>query len=92
MGGIDNAFSIKVGERGVQLSGGQKQRIGIARAIYKGGNILILDEATSALDIKTESRIMETIDNLSTDLTIIIITHRINNLKSCQRLVELSPM
>ena len=90
VGGIDNAFSIKVGERGVQLSGGQKQRIGIARAIYKGGNILILDEATSALDIKTESRIMETIDNLSTDLTIIIITHRLNNLKSCQRLVELS--
>ena len=92
IGGIDNAFNIKVGERGVQLSGGQKQRIGIARAIYKGGNILILDEATSALDVKTERRIMETIDNLSSDLTIIIITHRASNLKSCERLVEISSM
>ena len=44
----------KVGER-VQISGGQRQRIGIARAIYKGGKILILDEATSALDINTEN-------------------------------------
>ena len=89
--GIDDAFKTKVGERGVQLSGGQRQRIGIARAIYKGGNILILDEATSALDIKTESKIMETIDKLSSNLTIIIITHRMSNLQSCDRIIEINP-
>ena len=86
----NEAFNTKVGERGIQLSGGQRQRIGIARAIYKGGNILILDEATSALDIKTEGEIIETIDNLSSELTIIIITHRPSTLFSCNRVIDLS--
>ena len=86
----NDAFNTKVGERGIQLSGGQRQRIGIARAIYKGGNILILDEATSALDIKTEGEIIETIDNLSSELTIIIITHRPSTLLSCNRVIDLS--
>ena len=62
---IDDAFLTIVGERGSKLSGGQRQRIGIARALYKGGNILILDEATSALDQETELSIMKTIDNLN---------------------------
>ncbi len=86
---VEEAYNIKVGERGVQLSGGQRQRIGIARAIYKGGKILIMDEATSALDTKTESEIMRTIDELSSDLTIIIITHRLSTLKSCERVIEI---
>ena len=84
------AFQIEVGERGVQLSGGQRQRIGIARAIYKGGKILILDEATSALDEQTEQKIMSTIDNLSSNLTILIITHRLSTLKSCNRVIDIS--
>ncbi len=86
---VEEAYNIKVGERGVQLSGGQRQRVGIARAIYKGGKILIMDEATSALDTKTESEIMRTIDELSSDLTIIIITHRLSTLKSCERVIEI---
>ena len=79
---IDDAFSTIVGERGSKLSGGQRQRIGIARALYKGGNILILDEATSALDQETELSIMKTIDNLNSGITIIIITHRLSTLKN----------
>ena len=71
------------------MSGGQRQRIGIARALYKGGNFLILDEATSSLDIKTESKIMETIDNLSSRLTILIITHRLTTLNSCDRVIDI---
>ena len=86
----NQAFKIPAGERGVQLSGGQRQRIGIARAIYKGGDLLILDEATSALDTSTESNIMNTIDNLSKDLTILIITHRFSTLKNCDRVIDIN--
>ena len=86
---VNQSYQIRVGERGVQLSGGQRQRIGIARAIYKGGKILILDEATSALDIQTEKKIMETIDELSSNLTILIITHRLSTLNKCDRVIEM---
>ena len=84
------AFKTKVGERGIQLSGGQRQRIGIARALYKGGDILILDEATSSLDINTEAEIMKTVNNLGKDITILIITHRLNNLENCDRVIKIN--
>ena len=78
-----------MGERGIQISGGQRQRIGIARAIYKGGKILILDEATSALDINTEDSIMEFIKNLNKEYTLLIVSHRQNALKSCDRIIDI---
>ena len=65
------------------MSGGQRQRIGIARALYKSPKVLILDEATSALDTQTEKLVMEAINNLDEDLTIIIIAHRLNTLNNC---------
>jgi ATP-binding cassette subfamily B protein len=78
-----------VGERGVRLSGGQRQRIGIARALYKQANVIIFDEATSALDNETEQSVMEAIEGLSEDLTLLIIAHRITTLKGCTQIVEL---
>ncbi len=81
----EKGFFAKVGERGIQISGGQRQRIGIARAIYKGGKILILDEATSALDTDTEDSIMEFINKLNKEYTLIIVSHRSNTLKFCDR-------
>lgn len=78
-----------VGERGVRLSGGQRQRIGIARALYKQADVIIFDEATSSLDNETEQVVMQAIDNLSEDLTIIIIAHRLTTLKNCDQIVEL---
>ncbi len=77
-------------ERGNNLSGGQKQRIAIARAIYKGAEILIFDEATSALDSKTEEEITNAIRELGNEnLTIVIIAHRYTSLKYCDKIYEL---
>lgn len=78
-----------VGERGVRLSGGQRQRIGIARALYKQADVIIFDEATSALDNETEEAVMQAIEGLSDDLTILIIAHRLTTLKKCDQIVEL---
>ena len=78
-----------VGERGVRLSGGQRQRIGIARALYKKAEVLVFDEATSALDNETELAVMEAIEGLSRDLTILIIAHRLSTLKNCDTIVRL---
>jgi ABC-type bacteriocin/lantibiotic exporter with double-glycine peptidase domain len=78
-----------VGERGIRLSGGQRQRIGIARALYKRADVIIFDEATSALDNETEQAVMQAIEGLSQDLTLLIIAHRLTTLKNCTQIVEL---
>ncbi|MFT3858163.1 MAG: ABC transporter ATP-binding protein [Aquabacterium sp.] len=84
-----HAYDAMVGERGVRLSGGQRQRIGIARALYKHACVLILDEATSALDNATERSVMDAIQNLDRELTILIIAHRISTLQHCDVIVRL---
>ena len=78
-----------VGERGISLSGGQRQRIGIARALYKQAKVLILDEATSALDTGTEEAVMNSIDSLSKDLTILMIAHRLSTVARCDRVIQI---
>jgi len=78
-----------VGERGICLSGGQRQRIGIARALYKAADVIILDEATSALDNETEEAVMESIEGLNENYTMLIIAHRLSTLKNCTQIVEL---
>jgi ABC-type bacteriocin/lantibiotic exporter with double-glycine peptidase domain len=79
-----------VGERGIRLSGGQRQRVGIARALYKQASVLVFDEATSALDYDTEESVMQAIGELSHDLTIIIIAHRVTTLRNCTQIIELA--
>nr|WP_235596823.1 ABC transporter ATP-binding protein [Leptospira alstonii] len=78
-----------VGERGIRLSGGQRQRIGIARALYKNASVIVFDEATSALDTETEAAVMEAIDGLGKDLTILLIAHRLTTVRNCDRIIEL---
>ena len=86
---LPSGYGTLVGERGVRLSGGQRQRIGLARALYKPADVLFLDEATSALDNETEQSVMQSIDALGREITVLMIAHRLSTLKSCDRIVEL---
>ena len=79
-----------IGERGRNLSGGQKQRIGIARALYKHDiSLLIFDEATNAIDSSSEKKIFEAITKYIKGITIIIVSHNKDNLKLCNKILDL---
>ena len=78
-----NGYNTKLGERGVKLSGGERQRIGIARALYLDKKIIILDEGTSSLDNITEKNIMASIASMGSDITFIIVAHRITTVEMC---------
>ncbi len=84
-----SGYDTIVGERGIRLSGGQRQRIGIARALYREAKLIIFDEATSALDNETEASVMQAIDALNRDITLLIIAHRTTTLRKCDRIVEI---
>ena len=86
---LPQGYETTVGERGARLSGGQRQRIGIARALYKGVDVLILDEATSALDLETERAVMDGVNRLPADLTVIIVAHRLSTLSGCSEIMEI---
>jgi ATP-binding cassette, subfamily B, bacterial PglK len=83
MAELPQGYDTFVGERGVRLSGGQRQRIGIARALYRDPTLLIMDEATSALDNITERVVMEAVNRIRADKTIILIAHRLTTVKTC---------
>ena len=86
---LPQQYQTIIGERGVRLSGGQRQRIGIARALYNNPQIIIFDEATNALDNQTEADVMDALNNIRKDITIIIIAHRLNTLKNCDIIYKL---
>ncbi len=87
--GLKDGVNTPVGDRGVRLSGGQRQRVGIARALYLNPDILVLDEATSALDNETEQAVMQSIDSLQGNITLIIIAHRLTTIRNCDCIYEI---
>ena len=89
MNGLKDGSKTIVGERGMRLSGGEKQRIAIARSLYNNPEVLIFDEATSALDNATEARLMEAINAVSKERTVVMIAHRLTTLKDCDKIIHM---
>lgn len=86
---LPNGMDTQIGENGIRLSGGERLRLGIARALYRGANLLVFDEATSALDPETEQSVMEAIQNLKGSRTLVIISHRLSTVSQCDRIYNL---
>lgn len=87
---LPNGINTVVGERGIKLSGGQRQRIAIARAFLKDSPILVLDEATSALDSESEHLIQQSLQELMSGRTSIVVAHRLSTIAKLDRIVVLN--
>ena len=85
----ENGYHTSVGENGGLLSGGQRQRIGIARALYRRANVIVFDEATSALDSTTEQAVIDAINGLDSDITVVMIAHRAATLRTCSLIIRI---
>jgi ABC-type bacteriocin/lantibiotic exporter with double-glycine peptidase domain len=75
---LPDGIDTNVGDRGIRLSGGQRQRIAIARALYRGPDLLILDEATNAVDEKSEELIYSSLHAMKKNRVILIVAHRLS--------------
>jgi ATP-binding cassette, subfamily B, bacterial PglK len=87
---LPEGLNTNIGQAGIKISGGQIQRIGIARALYVNPEFLILDEPTSSLDSKSEQQIYETIKNLKSFVTVLIISHKENISDICDKVYKIS--
>jgi ATP-binding cassette subfamily B protein len=86
---LPGQYDYYLGKNGSRLSGGQKQRVGIARALYRNPSVLFFDECTSSLDLMTESDVMSALAELSSDITMVFIAHKVNTLSICNKVFEL---
>jgi ATP-binding cassette subfamily B protein len=87
--GLPDGYDTVVGERGLKLSGGEKQRVAIARVVLKAPDILVFDEATSALDTKTEREIQQSLAEVATGRTTLVIAHRLSTVVDADEILVL---
>lgn len=80
---LPDGLGTVVGELGIRLSGGQRQRVALARAIYRRPRLLILDEGTAALDNMTEAAVMRGLEDLSQEMTLVMVAHRLSSIQRC---------
>ena len=86
---LPEGFHTLIGEGGASISGGERQRISIARAILKDAPIIILDEATANVDPENEKELMEAVEGLTKDKTVIMIAHRLKTVQKADRIYVL---
>lgn len=84
---LPDGYDTVIGEGGASISGGEKQRISIARAIMKNAPIIILDEATANVDPENEKELVDAIDALTKEKTIIMIAHRLKTVRNADQIV-----
>jgi ATP-binding cassette subfamily B protein len=87
--GFTGGYQAVIGERGIKLSGGQRQRLALARALLCDRPMLVIDDALSAIDVATEQQVLTAILAAIRGKTVLIVSHRINVLRRCDRIVLL---
>ena len=86
---LEKKLQTSVGENGSFLSGGQKQRLALARMILTNPEVYIFDEATSNVDVESEDSILEAIYNIAKEKTVVVISHRLANIKNADKIYVL---
>lgn len=87
--GLPLGYNTKIGADGNGLSTGQKQRLLIARAAYKDAKFLFFDEATNSLDANNERTIMEKLERLFLNKTVVVVAHRLSTVKNADNIIVL---
>ncbi|HSK82866.1 MAG TPA: ATP-binding cassette domain-containing protein [Rubrobacter sp.] len=86
---MPHGYDTQIGERGLRLAGGEAQRLAIARAFLKDAPLLVMDEPTSSLDPESELLVREALDRLAQGRTSLIVAHRLNTVRTADRIVVL---
>lgn len=87
--GKNNVLDYEIKEAGGNLSGGQRQRLAVARALLHDASIYVFDEVTSNIDSESEEKIMDVIRGLAKEKTVLMISHRLENVKSADNIILL---
>ena len=84
---LPRGYETEIGENGSNLSGGERQRISIARAFLKDAEIILLDEIAASLDVENEKYIQESLNKLTKNKTVIIISHRMKSIENVDQII-----